>query len=193
MGVSLSQHIQGFPVLKPGILKTEVQNIMLKFMWFLLALGLLVGRGVQEFRVGYQYNRDIDSYWTLGVKASTLQQKSTYLDQYIKALEDAHLSGNDAIIFPTPDNSYEQNMVALKSLQGRMHQIQGMDEQSFAYQTAIQQITGQEQAQADNITGTFEGIWYKTNHIFFWGWIDLLMWALTLLFAAIIIVPIVTS
>jgi hypothetical protein len=67
-------------------------------------------------------------------------------------------------------------MVALKSLQGRMHQIQSMDEQSFAYQTAIQQITAQEQGEAAHLTDTFEGCWYLRNYSALWQWHDLLVW-----------------
>lgn len=156
----------------------------------LLALPLLFLTGwfVNEIRVGYQYDNTIGSYWALGVKASTLQQKSAYLDQYVKALEDAHLSGNDAVMLKTPDNSYEQNMVALKSLQGRMHQIEGMDEQSFAYQTAMQQIAGQEQAQADQLTSTFEGVWLLQEHPCLWGWIELLIVSPFLLFVGVMVI-----
>jgi hypothetical protein len=130
-----------------------------------------------EVVVDYEYNNGIGSYWSLGVKASTLQQKTVYLDQYVATLEAQHLGGtHDAVWLRTPDNGYDQNMVALKSLQGRMHQIQGMDEQSFAYQTAMQQITAQEQGEADHLTGTFEGCWYLHNYPGLWEWIDALVW-----------------
>jgi hypothetical protein len=130
----------------------------------------------RDIHAGYEYSTAIGSYWSLSEKASTLQQKSTYLDKYVEGLEAVKLASHDAIIFPTPDNDVEQNLVALKSLQGRMHQIQGMDEQSFAYQTAIQQITAQEQGEAGKLTETFEGAWMLANHPSLWGWIDGLVW-----------------
>jgi len=136
--------------------------------------------GVREVRASYEYSNVIGSYWSLSEKASTLQQKSTYLDQYVAGLEAAKLAQNNSIIFPTPNNSVAQNLVALKSLQGRMHQIQGMDEQSFAYQTAIQQITAQEQGEASNLTETFEGAWMLANYPTLWGWIDGIVWILLL-------------
>src|SRR5271154_5767743 len=136
--------------------------------------------GVREVRASYEYSNVIGSYWSLSEKASTLQQKSTYLDQYVAGLEAAKLAQNNSIIFPTPNNSEAQNLVALKSLQGRMHQIQGMDEQSFAYQTAIQQITAQEQGEASNLTETFEGAWMLANYPTLWGWIDGIVWILLL-------------
>jgi len=153
---------------------------------FIAAVLILAGiiLGVAETRISYLYSNAIGSYWALSEKASTLQQKSTYLDKYVAGLESAELAPHNAIIYPTPNNSVEQNLVALKSLQGRMHQIQGMDEQSFAYQTAIQQITAQEQGEAHQLTETFEGAWLLANHPIFWGWINGLIWVF-------IIVPLV--
>src|SRR5208283_4301723 len=128
-----------------------------------------------EVLVSYEYDNNVGSYWELGVKASTLQQKTVCLDKYVAALEAQGLAGSyDAVFLQTPDNSYDQNMVALKSLQGRMHEIQGMDEQSFAYQTAMAQITAQEQGQAANLTETFSGCWYLRNHAELWNWYDVL-------------------
>lgn len=133
--------------------------------------------------MNYEYDNNIGSYWALGVKASTLQQKTVYLDKYVAALEGAGLTGShDAIFLVTPDNSFDQNMVALKSLQGRMHEIQGMDEQSFAYQTAMAQITAQEQGQAAALTSTFSGCWYLRNYPGLWGWIDGLVYIGLLVF-----------
>ena len=149
---------------------------------FAIACLFLIGWIIYEVRADYDYDNTIGSFWSLSEKASTLQQKSVYLDQYTAALEAQHLEGmNDASFLKTPDNSYDQNLVALKSLQGRMHQIQGMDEQSFAYQTAIQQITAQEQGEASHLTATFEGCWYMKYNTLLWGWHDGIMWVLILL------------
>ncbi len=98
------------------------------------------------------------------MKVSTLNQKAISLDNYVMALEYSGLSGNNALVFETPNNSYEQNMVVLKSLQTRMHEIQGLDVQSFRYQQAISQITAQEQRRADDRLATFRGIWFRSNH-----------------------------
>jgi hypothetical protein len=144
---------------------------------FALLLGI-VWR-IAEFQADNEYSNFAGSYWELSDKASTLTQKSSYLDQYVAALETpGKFAANNATIYRTPNNSYEQNMVALKSLQGRMHQIQGMDESSFAYQTAIQQITAQEQGEAHGLTSTFEGCWFLQNHYFLWGWHDGIVWVL---------------
>lgn len=148
----------------------------MKTLLILFAVFFAVVLGICDFRAGYQYNNTIGSYWNLSDKASTLQQKSVYLDQYVEALETAHLASHDAVMFPTPNNSEVQNMIALKSLQGRMHQIQGMDEQSFAYQTAISQITAQEQGEAHELTDTLRGCWFLENWPLMWGWYNGLAW-----------------
>jgi hypothetical protein len=123
----------------------------------------------------YQFNSTIGSYWHLADKASTIPQKSTYLDKFVTALEASGLQGNhDAIILCTPNNSFDENIKALKSLQLRLHEIQGMDVTSFSYQTAIQQITAQEQGEATAMLSVFYGIWWKTHHFFLWNWVCLI-------------------
>lgn len=134
--------------------------------------------GAAEVRADYEYSNTIGSYWELSDKSSTLKQKSEYLDRYVAALQrPGEFADHDAVIYPTPNNSFQQNMVALLSLQGRMHQIEHMDESSFAYQTAIQQITAQEQGEAKALTSTFEGCWFLQNHPLLWGWHDALVWS----------------
>jgi hypothetical protein len=155
-------------------------------LFFLVVCAVIVVWIVEEVVSDYDYDNQIGSFWALGIKASTLQQKTTYLDQYVNALQGAKLEGtNNASFLKTPDNSFDQNMIALKSLQGRMHQIQGMDEQSFAYQTAMQQITGQEQGQAGQLTETFRGCWFLRYYWLLWGWHDIVAWILMIVFLII--------
>lgn len=44
---------------------------------------------------------------------------------------------------------------------------------SFEYQTAMQQITGQEQGEANEMLSVFKGVWYKENFILLWNWIGI--------------------
>lgn len=160
---------------------TVVKSASLVIAIFLTSL--LVYRGVREVLNKYEYSRTIKSYWELGVKASTLEKKSEYLDQFVAGLNAAHLSGNNAIFLKTPDNSYEQNFAALTSLQKRMHEINEMDPKSFEYQLAIGQITAQEQGEAGKMLDQFEGIWYLNRHPTYWKWFDSIFWVLNLLLA----------
>lgn len=151
-------------------------------MW--LFLGLLGFHAIQEIYTNYECNRDLLSYWKLSAKASTLKQKSLYLDEFVANLEAAHLSGNNALILKTPDNSYEQNMATLKSLQSRMEEIKSMDVKSFEYQQAMYQISAQDEGGVNGV-GDLIGVWYLDHHPSVWGWIDVVRWILEVLFAIV--------
>lgn len=151
--------------------------------WNLLTVSVvLLGWAITaEFQADYEYSRSIGSYWELSVKASTLSAKSEYLNKFIAAIDNAHISGNDAIWQFTPDNSAENNISTLKTLQSRMNEIKGMDVQSFAYQQAIQQITAQEQDEATKTLNVIQGCWYKSAHPLLWGLYDGIKWMILLL------------
>jgi len=134
---------------------------ILSFLW--------VAYIAADVHASFQYENQVESYWTLSEKASTLEQKSAYLDQFVKALDDSHLSGNGAWIWQTPDNDYGQNYTALKSLQQRMEEIKGMNVKSFEYQQAISQITAQEQGEARTLLACIKDVWFKCQHPLFWG------------------------
>jgi hypothetical protein len=119
----------------------------------------------------YEYTRTIGSYWTLAEKASTIPVKSDYVDKFIVALEQSGLQGSyNAVWLKTPDNSFDKNLEMLKSLQKRLHEIKTIDIQSFQYQTAIQQITAQEQGEAKEMLDIFYWSWWKVHHFFLWDW-----------------------
>jgi hypothetical protein len=153
-------------------------------MW--LFLGLLGFHAIQEIYTNYECKRDLLSYWKLSAKASTLKQKSQYLDKFVANLEAAHLSGNNALILKTPDNSYEQNMATLKSLQSRMEEIKSMDVKSFEYQQAMYQISAQEEGGVNGVADLI-GVWYLDHHPSVWGWIDVVRWTLEVLFVVVFI------
>jgi hypothetical protein len=140
-----------------------------------LAVILFVGDIWNAIYGNYQYENQILSYWNLADKASTIPKKSEYVDKFVQTLESSGLYGKyNAVFLQTPDNSFDRNLEALKSLQIRLHEIQTMDITSFQYQTAIQQITAQEQGEATKMLDVFWGIWWKENHLFLWKWVLLI-------------------
>jgi hypothetical protein len=142
---------------------------ILMFIASLVWGGILIGKCILG---DYAYERDYSSSWSLAEKASTIPQKLIYIDQFTKKLENSPMRGDhNAIILTTPDNSFEKNLEALKSLQLRLTEIQTMDANSFQYNTAISQITAQEQGEAQRMLGVFEGTWWKANHFFLWDWV----------------------
>lgn len=138
-------------------------------MFWILAAGSFATLAIYS---NYRYERDIASYWNLADKSSTISQKAEYMDKFVTALETSGLRGRyNALIMQTPDNSFDSNLVALKTLQSRLHQIQTMDLSSFEYQTAIQQITAQEQGEAGRMLDVFRGVWYQEHYFMLWDWV----------------------
>lgn len=134
----------------------------------------------------YQYNRQYECYWSLADKASTIPKKSEGIDKFVSALQNSGFNGKyNAIYLKTPDNSFDYNFEALKSLQLRMHEIEKMDVTSFQYQTAIQQITQQEQSEAKEMLSVFSGIWWKDNYIMLWDWIGIIQIIITSILLAV--------
>ena len=120
----------------------------------------------------YEYERDYLSYWNLAEKSSTIQQKSMYMDKFVESFKGKGFeSSYNALVLKTPDNSFDKNFEALQSLKSRLDEIQKMNVTSFEYQTAIQQITAQEQGEAQAMLNVFSGIWWQKKCILLWDWV----------------------
>lgn len=145
----------------------------------IIVLTVLMGviGGIFEIKSYYEYQNQYQSYWELADKSSTIEDKSLYVDKFVEVLENSGLQGSyNAVIYPTPTNSYDNNIKALKSLQSRLKEIKTMDVKSFEYQTAIQQITAQEQGEASAMLNVLSGCWMKVHYFFLWDWIGLTYW-----------------
>lgn len=143
----------------------------------------------QVIHSSYEYENSIYSFWSLADKSSTIPAKSQYIDQFVLALDQQGFAGRyDATIYPTPDNSFDANFTALKTLQSRLHEISTMNPASFEYQTAIQQITAQEQGEAKPMLDTFEGVWYLEHYPLLWNWHGVLL--ILALLSTTVVVPI---
>ena len=149
-------------------------RVLVRIIFVVVSVITFIGDIATNIMGNYQYEKQYSSYWNLAEKASTIAVKSQYIDQYVDMLERSNLHGKyNAIFLETQDNSFDQNFQMLKSLQLRLKEIQGMDITSFPYQTAIQQITQQEQGEGGKMTGTFKSIWWKEYHFWLWDWIGI--------------------
>ena len=121
----------------------------------------------------YKWENTYASAWYLGIKQSSIADKQKYVLEFKDTLlaNKANFSENNAIFLATPNNSFDKNLQALDSLSSRLTQIQSMDPTSFQYNTAIEQITKQEQDEAGAMIGVFEGCWYLHNYPYLWNWI----------------------
>jgi multisubunit Na+/H+ antiporter MnhG subunit len=136
-----------------------------------VGLILIVLASIGLVKANYEWERDFGSHWSLADKASTIPQKAKHIDDFVNALEAADLAGtHNAAVFPTLDNSFDANLIALKTLRSRLQEMQTMDVTGFAYQTAIQQVTEQEQGEAQKMIDVFSGAWRKKHHPTIWDW-----------------------
>jgi hypothetical protein len=123
----------------------------------------------------YQLENNYTQLWKLSDKSSTIPAKQKYIAQFVAALKAGQakgdFAGHDAKWLQTPNNDFGQNLTALKSLEGRLDEIQKMDPTSFQYNTAIEQITKQEQGEAGPMMNVFKGCYLLQNYPMVWGWI----------------------
>ena len=142
----------------------------------LLIVGILglAAQIIARNLAGLTYDRHYDSYWTMADRAATIDAKEVQLTKFVEALEagrkEKEFADYNALVFTKPQNSFEANLTALKTLVTRLHEIRNMKPDSFEYQTAIQQITAQEQGEAQALIATFYGCWLHGNHLLVWGW-----------------------
>lgn len=136
-------------------------------LWCVLMIGLSLYCLV---RAEYDWDSHVGNMWSLADKASTIKQKSQYVDKFAAVLNTAGLEGShNALFYQTPDNGFNENFAALESLKGRLRDIEKMDENSFQYQSAIQQITEQEFGDHNEMVGELKGNWMKHNHYWIWN------------------------
>ena len=141
------------------------------FLTVFCTLSIIASIGY-AIKSGYEYDKDFGSYWSLADKSSTITNKAKYIDKFVEALENSGFEGQyNAVMYKTLDNQFDTNFEALKTLQQRLHEIETMDITSFEYQTAIQQITQQEQGEAFELLSIFQGIWNKQNYFLLWNWV----------------------
>ena len=140
-------------------------------MFFGGLLALII-YGALAFPKFNDYTNQHYNYWDLSVKSSSIEDKFIYIDQMVKSFEGSDLAGtHNAILYKNPSNSFDANFKALVSLRDRLQEIKAMDVSSFEYQTAISQITAQEQGEASDMLSVLQGCWFKQNHPLYWGWI----------------------
>jgi len=133
-------------------------------------------RLIGHIYVHNKYSVEIESYWDLADKASTIEQKSEYIEKYYNSLIKSNLYGvNSAIIFDTPNEDFTENLKALNSLRVRLQEIKHMDPNTFEYQTALQQITEQEQGQANHMIDVFRRCWEKEHYYTFFNLIIIIL------------------
>ena len=149
-------------------LKT-IGSLLICFSLLLAALII-----VSDIRIGYKFEKKYGSYWELADRSSTLEAKEQYITQFVDALEknNGDFAVHNALFLKTPQNAFENNVEALITLRDRLKEVKGMNKTSFEYQTAIQQITAQEQGEADLLMDDIKSAYYLEQNIFTWEWVE---------------------
>jgi hypothetical protein len=151
----------------------------MKSLGYLLIAGALIMWTLQirsAILSRYTYEKQFSNLWELADKSSTIPAKQQYITQFLYALKAGETNGvfadYNATWLKTPNNSFAANVKAIQTLSDRLTQIQDMDPASFQYNTAIQQITAQEQGEANRMLTVFEGCYDRENYPIIWGWIS---------------------
>ena len=125
----------------------------------------------------YNWNNKYESYWNLADKTSTIEAKEEYITQFVDNIQKNRneFAEYNAVFLKTPNNNCDKNIGALITLKERLKEIKTMDIKSFEYQTAIQQITAQEQGEANDMISNIESCYYLKSYIIVWGWIGVIL------------------
>lgn len=159
----------------------------------LLSLGCLVYLAVKYELTSYRYENSYGYMWDLADKSSTIVEKSRYISDFYSALytNRTDFASNNAIWLKTPNNSFDKNLNAIKSLSDRLVTISKMEETSFEYQVAIEQITKQEQGEANELIYTIKGCYFLEQAPCLWKWIGgVIAISLILLIMSLVVVVI---
>lgn len=118
--------------------------------------------------VNNKYVNEIEGYWHLADKSSTIAEKEVHIANFVDVLaSQSNLRGKHSVlIFQNIDNSFDYNLMALRSLRNWLFEIKSMDVKSFEYNTAIQQITAQEQGEAIGMLNVFKDTYFIENYIY---------------------------
>jgi hypothetical protein len=148
--------------------------------------------------MSYEFENKYSKSWDLAQKSSTIQAKMDYINIFLNDLEQGNKRGDfashNAILLKTQNNSFKDNVGAIKTLANRLRDIKDMDPKSFEYNVAIQQITAQEQNEAGPIISTIMGCYALSSYIIAWGWIGIIFFVATVfsgiacLFSAILVI-----
>lgn len=132
------------------------------------------------FLADYFYDKQIGQYLKLADDASTAQIKLQYFYQYRDLA--SQISRNDAyFIFKQKQYTRDEQLKILDTLIIRLEDATNMDPQSFEYQQAMYQISGQEfNHTLERINSIFFNAWLRSGMISYWviwNWlVVILLW-----------------
>lgn len=143
----------------------------------LILISVLIFANEIRLRVvsNYAWEKQYSNLWELADKSSTIPAKQQYIAQFVSALKAGQTNGvfseYNAVFLKTPNNQFSANLKAVETLSNRLMEIQEMDPKTFEYNTAIQQITAQEQGEAHQLVAVLQGCFDLNNYFLVWNWV----------------------
>lgn len=147
----------------------------------LISVLLLVGGWIYGWLyLDYYYEVGIGQYIRLADDASTAEKKLEYLKRYEGAIRLKIVRNDARFIFKQERLTRDTQLVILGTLQTRLQDSTEMNPLSFEYQTAMQQITGQEfEHELTEINDIIWGCWYRQSGlVIFCLWFAWLPWVI---------------
>ena len=141
----------------------------------------------ENIRANYEFENKYSYAWSLADKSSTIESKCTYITEFVELINSNKddFASHNAVWLKTKDNSFDYNLKAITTLKDRLSEIKGMNTSSFEYNTAIQQITAQEQGEAHALINTIKQCYVLQNHIIIWDWMGGTIACLIILLAVV--------
>jgi hypothetical protein len=156
--------------LKGNILDTEEKVMATIVITVIAGFSLLFLMLATNAYINYKWKCEAEQYMLLADDASTADIKLLYLRQYRRAIEQKVTRNDARYIFTQERLTRDAQLGVLATLICRLEQISTMDAKSFEYQTAMQQVTGQEFDHAmTDVDGVFKDCWRRQS-IWRWFW-----------------------
>lgn len=162
--------------------------------FLILSVMGIIFQVTKYIQASYYFEKNYSYTWKLAERGSTIEIKRQKLQEFAKLLhESQEFSEYDAVFLKTGANSFVNNLAALDTLVDRLSQIQKMSPISFEYNTAIQQITAQEQGEAQEMLQVFYHCYLLGQYPTVWCWIEATVWMIIFLVTAVGVVLVVVS
>lgn len=118
----------------------EGASVAVSMVISLLIVFFIVIPSINTFWQGYQFDRNVGSYCELAYEASDISKKVQYFDTCVDLMKKEQLTGYSVWWFKTPSDKVSEHYAVMESLQTRMHQLVGMERDSFEYQKGLEQV-----------------------------------------------------
>lgn len=144
-------------------------------IWSMITIVYVCLLGYAYLYNSYFYKVKIGQYLSLSDDASTATKKLEYVNEYVDAINKQIDKDDARFIFKQERLTKTAQLVILSTLKQRLEETTRMNPESFEYQQAMAQISGQEYDHTlDSIDNIIHSCWFRQNmfvvFILWFGW-----------------------